>query len=233
MTQFAGNRWDEIQATARNIAEATFTDPDRRNRLADELITLVTLVVEAVGKNVACEGEADTSDEDDETAFARYRTGEDMQEAARYVKANATEPTCGLDRWEPKPVWVAGSFWRSQSWELVPSNHHEVDDALDADGIYAKGYYTSVDGTTVVDGIKFGADPFKRQVARYGDIITRVAHGAWTVTKAEPAPAKVSHPNRANGDRPRCDYMIPAAERGTEYPAVCEQNEGHPLPHTG
>lgn len=52
------NRSDEIQAVARDIAQRVTCDPEQRNAMADDLIKLVSLVVAAVGKDLAVAGES-------------------------------------------------------------------------------------------------------------------------------------------------------------------------------
>jgi hypothetical protein len=47
------NRWDEIRATARNIASNVHHDPVARDAMADDLIKLVGQVIEAVGNGEA------------------------------------------------------------------------------------------------------------------------------------------------------------------------------------
>lgn len=51
------NHTDEIQATARRVADRYTTNPAQRDALADDLIKLVSLVVAAVGKDLAGHGE--------------------------------------------------------------------------------------------------------------------------------------------------------------------------------
>lgn len=53
------NRFDEIQGAARDIAEWVCADPADRNRMADDLIKLVGLMIQAVGKGVAVDGESE------------------------------------------------------------------------------------------------------------------------------------------------------------------------------
>lgn len=50
------NRWDEIQAVARDVATNIHTDPDKITAMADDLIRLCGLMIDAVGKGVACDG---------------------------------------------------------------------------------------------------------------------------------------------------------------------------------
>ncbi|MFE9845819.1 hypothetical protein [Streptomyces goshikiensis] len=71
----------------------------------------------------------------------------------------------------------------ARTWTLTRKNLPEIDDAIDCDGIYAKGYFEFVDGKTVCVGLRIGSGP-TRQVARYGDTITRQSKGTWTVATA-------------------------------------------------
>lgn len=109
------NRWDEIQATARDVASNIHSDPDKVTAMADDLIKLVGLMVDAVGKGVAIDGESNISDPDDESAHARYLTGEAVQRCAKEVVAKASSPGCDLERWtRPSPtgyVHPEGTGW--------------------------------------------------------------------------------------------------------------------------
>lgn len=109
------NRWDEIQATARDVASNIHTDPDKVTAMADDLIKLVGLMIDAVGKGVAIDGESNISDPDDESAHARYLTGEAVQRYAQEAVAEASSPGCDLERWtRPSPtgyVHPEGTGW--------------------------------------------------------------------------------------------------------------------------
>lgn len=101
------NRWDEIQATARTIAEQIAPEAGDRNELADELIKLVGLMIGATGKVVAVDGEGAISDPDDPSAHGRYLVGESMQTGARTVVEEASG--ADLERYERAglpPVWT-------------------------------------------------------------------------------------------------------------------------------
>lgn len=125
MTQ-RGNRWDEINATAKDVADWVCANEQDRNQMADDLIKLVTLVVAAVGKSVAIEGEADvgmgdctcdrlkgcsgscTNPEHDAKAHNRYLIGERIQTAADKVQREASHDGADLERWVRDggtPVW--------------------------------------------------------------------------------------------------------------------------------
>jgi len=72
----------------------------------------------------------------------------------------------------------------AQTWQLTRDNIAAIDDQIDADGIYAKGYWQEVDGKLTVVGLRIGTGE-SRQVAYWGDTITRHRRGRWTVTKAQ------------------------------------------------
>lgn len=116
------NRADEIQAMARSIAEQTHpVDPIARNALADQLIQLCALVVKAVGKSVAVDGEGSMNDDDDETGYVRYRVGEDIQEGARWVCEEAVG--ADLERYERaglERVWSPSAATLSGAWAIAP-----------------------------------------------------------------------------------------------------------------
>jgi hypothetical protein len=67
-----------------------------------------------------------------------------------------------------------------KTWQLTPHNINQVDDAIDEDGIYAKGYFEAVDGKTACVGLRIGTGD-TRLVARYGDWIIRHPDGRWAV----------------------------------------------------
>lgn len=92
------NRWDEIFGTARDVADWTATDPAQRDLMAADLIKLVGLMVQAVGKGVAIDGESSMDDPDDATAYARYLVGEAVQRAAR--EAVAESVAADIERYE-------------------------------------------------------------------------------------------------------------------------------------
>jgi hypothetical protein len=120
------NRWDEIQATARDAADWVCTDPADRNRMANDLIKLVALMIQATGKGVAVDGERDmgqgdhTCDEPtacagdcdqtthDAKAHNRYLMGERMQTAAQQVADESV--SADIERYERDglaPAWVS------------------------------------------------------------------------------------------------------------------------------
>ncbi|MER5843236.1 hypothetical protein ABT099_23650 [Streptomyces prasinus] len=70
-----------------------------------------------------------------------------------------------------------------RTWQLTRRNIAEIDDAVDRDGIYAKGYWQDVDGKLTVVGLRIGTGE-TRIVARFGDWIIRHPDGRWSVHKA-------------------------------------------------
>ena len=76
------NRFDEIQSVARDIASNVHDDPESRDAMADDLIKLCGLMIQAVGKVVACDGEAKIDDPDDEGEHAL--SGDDCPMYVRY-----------------------------------------------------------------------------------------------------------------------------------------------------
>lgn len=111
------NRWDEIQGAARDIAEQIAPAPEQRDVIADNLIKLVSLVVQGVGKGVAIEGESaqnsalkygEETPGEAAAAHNRYILGERIQSAARDV----LEESAGVDleRYERDglaPAWTS------------------------------------------------------------------------------------------------------------------------------
>lgn len=70
-----------------------------------------------------------------------------------------------------------------KTWQLTPRSISRIDDVLDRDGIYAKGYWQEVDGKLTVVGLRIGTGE-TRVVARFGDWIVRHPDGRFTVHKA-------------------------------------------------
>jgi hypothetical protein len=102
------NRYEEIQGAARDVADWVCADPADRNRMADDLIRLVTLIVAGVGKSVAVDGESNISHGEDEAAHARYITGERIMDGAREMAEGAAG--ADLERYERdglKPAWTS------------------------------------------------------------------------------------------------------------------------------
>lgn len=118
------NRWDEIKGAALDVAQHVTQDPAARNAMADDLITLVGLMLGAVGKCIAIEGESDMGDarnaelpwgdgpepdpeavaeamseraEDMVNAYTRYLTGEALLREADHVATRAH--SADLERW--------------------------------------------------------------------------------------------------------------------------------------
>lgn len=117
------NRWDEIQATARDIASNIHSDHDHRNQMADDLIRLVCLVVKAAGKGVAVAGESAMNGPDSEADAGgeRYLVGEDLQQAAEKVQEGSVG--ADLERYERsglKPVWQPDPAKRAAAFRFAP-----------------------------------------------------------------------------------------------------------------
>lgn len=72
-----------------------------------------------------------------------------------------------------------------RTWLLTPRSITRIDDEVDRDGIYAKGYFERDGDKTVCVGLRIGTGE-TRIVARYGDHVIRHPDGRWTV---RPAPA--------------------------------------------
>ena len=70
-----------------------------------------------------------------------------------------------------------------RTWQLTPRNISRVDDVVDRDGLYAKGFFESDGSKTVCVGLRIGAGE-DRIVARYGDHVVRHPDGRWSVHKA-------------------------------------------------
>ncbi|ACX71084.1 RNA polymerase sigma-H factor [Streptomyces phage ZL12] len=67
-----------------------------------------------------------------------------------------------------------------RTWKLTHQNIGTIDDAVDKDGIYAKGYWESIDGKTTVTGLRIGTGE-ARIVAKFGTWIVRHPNGQWAV----------------------------------------------------
>lgn len=70
-----------------------------------------------------------------------------------------------------------------KTWQLTARNITRIDDLVDHDGHYAKGYFEAVDGKTTCVGLRIGTGE-TRIVARYGDHLVRHPDGTWAVHKA-------------------------------------------------
>lgn len=86
------NRYDEIRAAAGAFL-GRLVPENQREDATDELLKLICLVVESVGKSVAVDGEsAICFDEDDaEQNHTIYLTGERIQDGARHTLNATTE----------------------------------------------------------------------------------------------------------------------------------------------
>jgi hypothetical protein len=67
---------------------------------------------------------------------------------------------------------------------LTVDNLARFDNWLDKLGIFAKGYWESVDGKLAVTGLRIGSDYADRVVARFGDTIIRRADGSFYVRQS-------------------------------------------------
>lgn len=76
-----------------------------------------------------------------------------------------------------------------RTWQLTPRSINRIDDLVDHDGIYAKGYFEwdTDNSKTVCVGLRIGTGQ-DRIVAHYGDHLIRHPDGTWTVHPA-PKPA--------------------------------------------
>lgn len=70
-----------------------------------------------------------------------------------------------------------------KTWQLTPRSLNHIDDEIDRDGIYAKGYWENVDGKLKVTGLRVGTYE-TRTVAKFGDWIIRHPDGRWSVHRA-------------------------------------------------
>lgn len=70
-----------------------------------------------------------------------------------------------------------------RTWLLTPRNITAVDDEVDRDGIYAKGYWEWDGDKTVCVGLRIGTGE-TRIVARFGDHVIRDRYGRWSVRHA-------------------------------------------------
>lgn len=71
-----------------------------------------------------------------------------------------------------------------QTWTLTPENYLALDNQVDADGVFAKGYWQEVDGKLTTVGIRIGERP-RHVVAYFGDTVTRTAPGVYTVERGD------------------------------------------------
>lgn len=130
------NRYDEIQGAARDVADWVCADPADRNRMADELIRLVSLVVKATGKSVAVAGESAMNgpDSEDNASYELFLVGEDLQRAADEVREEATG--ADIERYERDgltPVWRPDPDKRRPDVDDVSRRATEVIVSMGAD----------------------------------------------------------------------------------------------------
>lgn len=102
------NRWDQIQAVARDVASNVHADPVARNTMANDMIKLCAVMIGAVGKGVAVGGEEAMNahlfgdEEDDGTDQAAFIIGDLIEANARKVCEEASD--ADLERYS-HPVW--------------------------------------------------------------------------------------------------------------------------------
>lgn len=108
--------------------------------------------------------------------------------------------------------------------QLTPHSLRRIDDEIDRDGIYAKGYWETVNGKNTVTGLRIGSGE-DRIVARFGDWIIRHPDGRWTVHQqtapAPDAPRRLGGPASRVYALPDGDFAIvgtPAPDLAAELP---------------
>jgi len=65
-------------------------------------------------------------------------------------------------------------------WQLTRDNLNDIDDVIDDDNIYAKGFFESVNEEITLTGLRIGTGA-KRMIAHFGDWIVRDPAGRWVV----------------------------------------------------
>jgi hypothetical protein len=75
---------------------------------------------------------------------------------------------------------------RVTGWLLSPRTLPSLDDAVDADGIYAKGYWQTVDDRLQVVGLRIGSDYNDRVVALFGQTVIRRPDGTYYTLPTQP-----------------------------------------------
>lgn len=92
-----------------------------------------------------------------------------------------------------------------KTWQLTPRNIARIDDEIDRDGIYAKGYWQTVDSKLQVVGLRIGTGETRqpRVVAFWGDWVIRHPDGRWSVHAGPKAAA--SAPERPLSPVPAAD----------------------------
>lgn len=115
------NRHDLIQATARDIASNVHADPTARDRMADDLIKLCGLMINATGKYVSSYDEREMNDACDDAPGCghvecdivqhrtMYATGERIMSSVDEIVAESTNPEVNLERWDESSLdpWCA------------------------------------------------------------------------------------------------------------------------------
>lgn len=67
-----------------------------------------------------------------------------------------------------------------KTWQLTERNIARIDNEIDGEGIYAKGYWQTVNGELTIVGLRIGHRP-GHIVARFGDWIIHHPDGKFTV----------------------------------------------------
>lgn len=141
------NRWDGIKSVALGLADNITENPAQRDAVANGLITLVGLMLEATGKGVAVDGEAELNeahtwmfdpecteteeefkaDKDRELARAHnlFLAGEAIQSQARMVTEESI--AADLTRWDvldPTPAGCAECTRIGGVHRVGCSRHH-------------------------------------------------------------------------------------------------------------
>lgn len=198
------NRLDELKAAALDVAQHVTQDPEKRAAMADDLIGLIGLMIQAVGKSVATDGESDLNDpedfEDRVSAHTRYLTGEQIQRGATWAVEESM--VADLARYED-------SKWGAPVWRpRCPECGVRV-------GLYSDVQY-GAEGRTFTE------------LAHQPSCSQRVAVTEWAAAQLNAGPAD-DCPILPGGQGPACDWDatcpvhgMPALARLSDRPAdVC------------
>lgn len=110
-----------------------------------------------------------------------------------------------------------------RTWHLTRRSLPAIDDAVDRDGVYAKGYWQDVDGKLSVTGLRIGTGE-QRIVAYFGDWVVRHPDGRWAVHKS---PNEATETQELEGLSGPCDCGEGAVHyTAADCPAVRRQAEG-------
>lgn len=123
------NRWDLVQAKARDIASNVHTDPELRDAMADDLIELVGMMINATGKIVAGHGERQMNDASDwtfepDTESIDYSDAELAEQKAEFEAEQRAEATLG------GTLYSAGERMQEAADEAVKAATNRKPDAL-------------------------------------------------------------------------------------------------------